>query len=59
MGKQVAYSFVHGLQRTSLLNISGVGQVKQERYGNTFLTIIREFCKKHGLKENAKKQSKI
>ena len=39
---------------TSLLNISGVGQVKSRQYGNTFLEIIKTYCEKHGLKENPK-----
>ena len=40
----------------SLLNISGVGQVKMERYGNAFLEVIRSYCNKHGLKEIARPQ---
>lgn len=35
----------------SLLNISGVGQVKSRQYGDAFLEIIKSFCEKHGLKE--------
>jgi ATP-dependent DNA helicase RecQ len=35
----------------SLLNISGVGQVKLQRYGEAFLDIIRPFCHKHRLAE--------
>jgi ATP-dependent DNA helicase RecQ len=34
-----------------LLNISGVGQVKMDRYGEAFLAVIKSFCSKHGLKE--------
>jgi ATP-dependent DNA helicase RecQ len=36
---------------TSLLSISGVGQVKLRRYGDEFLEVIKEYCEKHGLKE--------
>ena len=39
---------------TSLLNISGVGQVKLRQYGEAFLSIIVPYCEKHGLKENPK-----
>ena len=39
---------------TSLLNISGVGQVKSRQYGDTFLEVINVYCEKHGLKENRK-----
>jgi len=35
----------------SLLNISGVGQVKARQYGDTFLDNIKSFCEKHGLEE--------
>ncbi len=38
----------------SLLNISGVGQVKARQYGDAFLGVIRSYCKKHGLKEKQK-----
>ena len=31
--------------RDSLLNINGVGKVKNERYGNDFLTIIKDYCR--------------
>ncbi len=37
--------------RASLLSIAGVGQVKLNRYGDTFLVIIKSYCEKHGLKE--------
>jgi ATP-dependent DNA helicase RecQ len=39
---------------TSLLNISGVGQVKLRQYGEPFLEVIIAYCEKHGLKENPK-----
>ncbi|HSL43088.1 MAG TPA: DNA helicase RecQ [Anaerolineales bacterium] len=39
---------------TSLLTISGVGQMKLRRYGEIFLEIIQAYCEKHGLKENGK-----
>jgi len=35
----------------SLLNISGVGQVKSSQYGGPFLEVIKAYCEKHGLKE--------
>jgi len=38
----------------SLLNISGVGQVKSRQYGEPFLEVIKPYCEKHGLKENPK-----
>lgn len=37
---------------SSLLKISGVGQVKLRQYGNTFLEVIKTYCEKHNLKEN-------
>lgn len=37
---------------SSLLNISGVGQVKLRQYGETFLEVIKSYCEKHNLKEN-------
>jgi len=39
---------------TSLLTISGVGQVKLRQYGEAFLNVIVPYCEKHGLKENQK-----
>jgi len=39
---------------TSLLNISGVGQVKARQYGETFLEVITAYCEKHGLREKQK-----
>jgi ATP-dependent DNA helicase RecQ len=35
----------------SVLNISGVGQAKAEKYGEAFLSVIKAFCEKRGLKE--------
>jgi ATP-dependent DNA helicase RecQ len=35
----------------SLLKISGVGQVKLRQFGESFLEVIGEYCKKHGLEE--------
>ena len=37
--------------RDSLLNISGVGRVKYERYGAAFLAIIREYCRANEIDE--------
>jgi ATP-dependent DNA helicase RecQ len=34
----------------SLLTISGVGQVKLRQYGETFLDVVKEYCRKHELK---------
>ena len=39
---------------TSLLDISGVGQVKSRQYGDAFLDILRAYCQKHELQENQK-----
>jgi ATP-dependent DNA helicase RecQ len=39
---------------TSLLSISGVGQVKLRQYGEAFLDVIVPYCQKHGLKANPK-----
>ena len=38
----------------SLLAISGVGQVKLQRYGEEFLAILRAYCRKHHLGEKVK-----
>ena len=35
----------------SLLKVSGVGQVKLEKYGVVFLEVIKAYCEKHELKE--------
>jgi hypothetical protein len=40
--------------RESLLNISGVGKVKYERYGKAFLAIIKEYCRGNELDEKYK-----
>ena len=40
----------------TLLNISGVGQVKSRQYGETFLEVIDAFCQKHNLQENPKEK---
>jgi ATP-dependent DNA helicase RecQ len=37
--------------RDSLLNISGVGQTKLDRYGNVFLNVIRNYCEKYNIDE--------
>jgi ATP-dependent DNA helicase RecQ len=39
---------------TSLLSISGVGQVKSRQYGDVFLDVIKTYCEKHELKEKQK-----
>jgi ATP-dependent DNA helicase RecQ len=38
----------------SLLTISGVGQVKARQYGDAFLAVLTDFCKRHDLKEKPK-----
>jgi ATP-dependent DNA helicase RecQ len=42
----------------SLLNISGVGQVKLNQYGESFLEVIRGFCQKKDLKEKQKRPTR-
>ena len=42
----------------SLLNISGVGQVKAQQYGEAFLNVIKAYCEKHGLKEKRKEPAR-
>jgi len=39
---------------SSLLNISGVGHVKSQQYGDAFLDIIKRYCERHDLKEKQK-----
>jgi ATP-dependent DNA helicase RecQ len=39
---------------SSLLKISGVGQVKLRQFGEAFLEVICAYCEKHGLNENQK-----
>jgi ATP-dependent DNA helicase RecQ len=38
----------------SLLKIYGVGQVKAERYGPTFLSVVQSFCQEHNLEEKTR-----
>jgi len=40
--------------KESVLDIHGVGAVKQERYGPLFLEVIREYCRDHQIDECAK-----
>ncbi|MFO7583423.1 MAG: DNA helicase RecQ [Anaerolineales bacterium] len=40
--------------RESLLGISGVGQVKLEKFGDLFLQVIIPYCKKHNIAEKAR-----
>ena len=42
-----------------LLDISGVGQVKARQHGETFLTIIREYCREHAISERQKEARRI
>ena len=39
-------------ESSSLLRINGVGEVKAERYGETFLAVIREYCIQNNISEN-------
>ena len=43
---------------SSLLKISGVGQVKLRQYGETFLEMIQDYCRKHDLKEKPKEAAR-
>jgi ATP-dependent DNA helicase RecQ len=40
--------------RESLLEISGVGQVKLEKFGDIFLSVIKPYCQQHNLPETAR-----
>ena len=42
----------------SLLNMSGVGQVKSRQYGEAFLEIIQSYCEKHNLEEKHKETTR-
>jgi ATP-dependent DNA helicase RecQ len=42
----------------SLLNISGVGQVKLRQYGDAFLEVTKAYSEKHGLKEKQKQATR-
>ncbi len=44
---------------SSLLNISGVGQVKSRQYGETFLEVIKSYCEKHELEEIPRPHSSL
>jgi ATP-dependent DNA helicase RecQ len=43
---------------SSLLRISGVGQVKLRQYGEAFLEVIRDYSEKHELKETPKETAR-
>ena len=45
--------------RESLLNISGVGKVKYERYGAAFLALIKEYCRSNKLDEKYKTPARV
>lgn len=49
---EMAYFFPHSSE--SLLQIYGVGSAKESKYGQTFLTLIREFCEENNLEEKQK-----
>jgi ATP-dependent DNA helicase RecQ len=40
--------------KEGLLNMSGMGRVKYERYGADFLTIIKEYCRENRIEEKYK-----
>lgn len=40
--------------KQSMLDIYGVGAVKQDKYGTVFLDIIQEYCKTHQIEEHTK-----
>jgi ATP-dependent DNA helicase RecQ len=42
------------LSTDSLMKINGVGQVKAERYGATFLEVIASYCQKNNIQEKPK-----
>lgn len=41
--------------RESLLGIHGIGQSKQEKYGDIFLEIILEYCRQRGIEDQSRK----
>jgi len=43
--------------RESLLDISGVGQIKLEKFGDMFLSVIAPYCQQHSLPEQARARS--
>jgi ATP-dependent DNA helicase RecQ len=43
---------------SSLLKISGVGQVKLRQFGEAFLEVIQAYCAKHGLSEKPKEATR-
>lgn len=49
---EMAAYFPQSLQ--SMLNINGVGKVKLDQYGETFVALIKDYCKKHKIAEKAK-----
>lgn len=43
---------------SSLLKISGVGQVKLRQFGEEFLKVIQDYCSKHDLQEKQKESAR-
>jgi ATP-dependent DNA helicase RecQ len=39
---------------SDILNISGFGKIKVEKYGETFTKVVREYCEEHGLETRMK-----
>jgi ATP-dependent DNA helicase RecQ len=53
---EMAAYYPQSLRR--LMDISGVGQVKLNQYGQVFLDVIGPYCQKHGLAEKPKPEAK-
>jgi ATP-dependent DNA helicase RecQ len=45
--------------KESLLQINGVGQIKEQRYGADFLDIIRRYCAENGIAEGRRPESPL
>jgi len=45
--------------RSSMLNITGVGERKFDKYGQTFMDIISDYCSENNLVEKPKKTSRV
>nr|MBC8384083.1 HRDC domain-containing protein [Candidatus Cloacimonadota bacterium] len=43
----------------NFMKINGVGQAKFEKYGETFLNIVREYCNESGIKEKEKEDNTL
>jgi ATP-dependent DNA helicase RecQ len=54
----VEMSAYYPQSRASLLEISGIGQVKLEKFGDIFLEVIKPYCQQHNLSEIASKTAR-